>query len=116
MISKRKLVIHFDLNETIVVEDLAGGDSVNDCLNKILAKNALIKRNLTAAPKFWWDCTEIMRSGWEQKQIPPALFDGWQWPLDCESYYKACKSKSKTFTSHDGKRIDVSCAGVRCYA
>ncbi len=30
-----KLVLHFDINETILVGDDAGGDTVEDCLNKV---------------------------------------------------------------------------------
>lgn len=33
--SKSKLVLHFDINETILIGDEAGGDSVEDCLNKV---------------------------------------------------------------------------------
>ena len=33
--SKGKLVLHFDINETILIGDKAGGDTVNDCLNKV---------------------------------------------------------------------------------
>ena len=33
--SEHKLVLHFDINETILVGDDAGGDSVDDCFNKV---------------------------------------------------------------------------------
>lgn len=33
--SPRKLVLHFDINETILIGDEAGGDTVEDCLNKV---------------------------------------------------------------------------------
>jgi len=33
--SNSKLVLHFDINETILIGDEAGGDSVEDCLNKV---------------------------------------------------------------------------------
>ena len=33
--SPRKLVLHFDINETILIGDDAGGDTVEDCLNKV---------------------------------------------------------------------------------
>ena len=35
-----RLVLHFDVNETIMVADPAGGDSFEDVLNKMLAKTA----------------------------------------------------------------------------
>jgi len=37
------LVIHFDVNETIICSDPAGGDTVADCLHKAIAKTLLIK-------------------------------------------------------------------------
>lgn len=39
---KRLLVLHFDVNETILIGDEAGGDSFDDTLNKALAKAALV--------------------------------------------------------------------------
>ena len=38
-----KLVLHFDVNETIMVGDPAGGDTFEDCLNKMIAKNAFVR-------------------------------------------------------------------------
>ena len=40
---KPKLILHFDVNETIMVGDPAGGDTLEDCLNKIVCKNAYVK-------------------------------------------------------------------------
>ena len=39
----RKLILHFDVNETIMIGDPAGGDTFEDCLNKMIAKNAFIR-------------------------------------------------------------------------
>jgi len=36
------LFLHFDVNETILVGDVAGGDTPEDCLNKIIAKSAFV--------------------------------------------------------------------------
>jgi hypothetical protein len=38
------LILHFDINETILVGDDAGGDSREDSLNKILAKSAFVQK------------------------------------------------------------------------
>ena len=38
-----RLVLHFDLNETIMVTDAAGGDDFNACLNKMVAKSVFLK-------------------------------------------------------------------------
>ena len=40
---QHELVVHFDVNETILVGDEAGGDSVMDSLNKMLAKSAFVQ-------------------------------------------------------------------------
>ena len=36
-------MLHFDINETILIGDEAGGDTVDDCLNKIIAKSAFVQ-------------------------------------------------------------------------
>ena len=36
------LVLHFDINETILVGDEAGGDTREDCLNKMICKSAFV--------------------------------------------------------------------------
>jgi hypothetical protein len=36
------LFLHFDVNETILLGDPAGGDSVHECINKIIAKSAFV--------------------------------------------------------------------------
>jgi hypothetical protein len=41
------LVLHFDINETILVGDEAGGDSREDCINKMLAKSAFVRMTPT---------------------------------------------------------------------
>jgi hypothetical protein len=46
--SNRKLVLHFDINETILIGDEAGGDTVHDCLNKVQRKKERIKEYLLA--------------------------------------------------------------------
>ena len=39
-----RLVLHFDVNETIMVGDPAGGDTFEQSLNKIVAKSAIVRR------------------------------------------------------------------------
>ncbi|KAL7466984.1 LOW QUALITY PROTEIN: hypothetical protein ACHAXS_007246 [Conticribra weissflogii] len=36
------LFLHFDVNETILLGDPAGGDTVRECLNKVIAKSAFV--------------------------------------------------------------------------
>ena len=72
---KPHLVLHFDINETILIGDEAGGDTREDCLNKMLAKSAFVrvpessstaaaaihnKHELgTCVPTHWWNGTPI---------------------------------------------------------
>jgi hypothetical protein len=74
-----RLFIHFDINETILIGDDAGGDTRDDCLNKIIAKSAFVQipspspeevsiqqhniqysaTTLDLEPTHWWDGTPI---------------------------------------------------------
>jgi hypothetical protein len=73
------LVVHFDINETILVGDEAGGDTCEECLHKILAKSAFVripnednaqssivakaKNTLSqVVPTHWWDGTPIVKA------------------------------------------------------
>ena len=112
--SKSKLVLHFDVNETILIGDDAGGDTVEDCLNKIIAKSAFVKCPpddsssqtegcvITTTTHYetshWWNGAPIMN---DQKvhQPPSPLYTGWQWPQHCCPYYRTkFKKYAKTFT------------------
>lgn len=37
------MIIHFDINETILIGDEAGGDTKEQCINKVLAKSAYVR-------------------------------------------------------------------------
>lgn len=117
---KSKLVLHFDVNETILIGDDAGGDTVNDCLNKIIAKCAYVKVNDVTAlktkltlevtqdlePTLWCDDQPIgLRQDDGCAQSAPPLHIGWEWPKKCCPYYRtAFKKRSKSFVeSSDGK-------------
>jgi hypothetical protein len=103
---KTKLVVHFDINETILVGDDAGGDTRDDCLNKILAKSAFVRipdgcDYEQTEPTHWWDGTPLDNDG---ATAPPALYTGWDWPPSCVPYYRtAFKKLSSTFTLGHGK-------------
>ena len=101
---KRKLphlVLHFDVNETILLVDQAGGDTFEDCLNKIICKSALVRSSLdptTQLPTHWCDGTLISSV---DSPPPPPLCPDWQWPQGMTSYYKAgghSKEQFSTFT------------------
>mmetsp|Transcript_17076 Transcript_17076/g.25862 ORF Transcript_17076/g.25862 Transcript_17076/m.25862 type:complete len:375 (-) Transcript_17076:849-1973(-) len=116
---KTCLVVHFDINETVLVGDDAGGDTREDSLNKILAKSAFVRipsnkkvvwgktmeqDSDPIEPSQWWDGRAI---GEEQdEKVPPALYTGWNWPPGCCPYYRtAFKKRAKRFVHHkDGKQ------------
>lgn len=117
---KSKLVLHFDVNETILIGDDAGGDTVHDCLNKIIAKCAYVKvdnvpeltTKLTLKvtqdlePTLWCNGQPIGSEQHERcSQLTSPLYIGWEWPKNCCPYYRtAFKRRSKSFVeSDDGK-------------
>ena len=48
---RRRLTLYFDINETIMVGDPAGGDTYDDCLNKMICKAAFVRPNLSQATR-----------------------------------------------------------------
>ena len=116
----KHLVIHFDINETVLVGDEAGGDTREDSLNKMVAKSAFCqmpsRKNGQATsdqlydyestsvlePTHWWDGSRIQDSYEQDTPVPP-LWTQWHWPTGCCPYYRtAFKHRSKTFLSHHG--------------
>ena len=77
-----RLVLHFDVNETILLGDPAGGDTFEDCLNKICAKSAFVRLRSGAAAESakaaelsdleWWDGTAM-----DGAAAPPPLREAW---------------------------------------
>jgi len=106
LIRRRTLVVHFDVNETIMLGDPAGGDSFDDTINKMLAKNAYIRRKKSidgveskAASSLedweWYNGTPM-----DGTSSPPPLILSWDTPRDCVSFYRSpFKAKyAKSFT------------------
>ena len=113
-----QLVVHFDINETILVGDVAGGDTREDCFNKILAKSAFVRipesdNNIDweqTEPTHWWDGTPFDDTTTypslppSSSSSPPPLYTGWKWPPNSVPYYRtAWKKRSSTFTTGHGK-------------
>jgi hypothetical protein len=121
------LFLHFDVNETILLGDPAGGDSVHECINKIIAKSAFvstigmnddehtdtttatkptIKRTPSSGnicdthefePKNWWNGMSIADDN--SNNDPPPLYTGWEYPPNTCPYYRTKnKSRAKEFT------------------
>jgi hypothetical protein len=121
IIEKPRLILHFDINETILIGDDAGGDTVDDCLNKIIAKSAFVKipSDVTSCkstrdilPVQWWDGKYIRDESTPKEQrstrtpSPPPLYTGWKWPNHTCPYYRtSLKKRAKQFTlpNQDGE-------------
>ena len=104
--AKPRLVLHFDVNETIMVADPAGGDSFEDVLNKMLAKTAFVRRkdggvvDDAASPSDleWRDGVPLDDDSGDPEQ---ALWLRWEKPDDgskMASTTKCLEAHRKTFT------------------
>lgn len=100
--SMRRLILHFDVNETILVGDPAGGDTFAESLNKIICKNAHVRikgdkfqesEHATEEPT-WHDGSAL------SAERPPPLHTGWHWPINAMPAYRHgfFKSRKKSFT------------------
>ena len=90
-----RVVLHFDVNETIMVGDPAGGDSFEESLNKCLAKVAFVKAVPPEEQKgsgggqwpqwAWHDGSPLdpaLRA--PDAPLPPLLPDAFATPAGCE--------------------------------
>ena len=112
--AKPRLVLHFDVNETIMVADPAGGDSFEDVLNKMLAKTAFVRRkdggavDDAASPSDleWRDGVPLDDDGGDPEA---ALWLRWEKPDDgskMASTARCLEAHRKTFTG-TFKRFDA---------
>jgi hypothetical protein len=109
MENARKLVLHFDVNETIMVGDPAGGDSFEDCLNKMICKSTFVrprsKKRAAAGKKDTAAILALADYEWHDgspldSPQPPPLVTSFEWPTGClPAYNVPCfKAHAKTFT------------------
>jgi hypothetical protein len=127
-----RLILHLDINETILLGDNAGGDSRQDSIQKMIAKSAFcqiptmstiptgeddspvsdgkMKSSSSSTSTKWEDTQQVIPTHWWDGQefgneytIPP-LYTGWKWPDNCCPYYRtAYKGRSKEFVDmYDG--------------
>ena len=105
----QRVCVHFDINETILVGDPAGGDSFEESLNKVLAKVAFVKAAPPEAQKggrwpewTWHDGSPLdpdLRA--PDAPLPPLLTEAFADPPGCKRFYnvKALKGPfAKKFT------------------
>lgn len=92
---------------------MAGGDSRDESLNKVLAKSAYVQipsdtveqvdfnseeSTKKVIPTHWWDETALSNT-----ERPPPLYTGWKWPEGCCPYYRTSfKSKAGRFVEGHG--------------
>ena len=89
------LVLHFDVNETIIVEDIAGGDTRDMSLNKALTKSLLVSTaegtvDGEGVPAEYFDGSKIegaTEPAVEDSTTPP-FFNQFNRPNQTESYYR----------------------------
>ena len=78
-----RLILHFDVNETILVGDPAGGDTFEESLNKIVCKSSFVKTSAAAQTAVVWYDGKPLASP------PPPLHTAWEWPPGCVSAYRS---------------------------
>ena len=110
------------MNETILIGDPAGGDTFEDCLNKVICKSAFVRHKsgrtadvlsaTSVSELMWWDGTPLEPAGGpplapvpqrtNSAGVPPgaapALLtgaDAWEWPGGCAPFYKVPALKAR---------------------
>eukprot|EP00040_Diaphanoeca_grandis_P027747 m.158679 g.158679 ORF g.158679 m.158679 type:complete len:409 (-) comp31107_c0_seq1:96-1322(-) len=94
-----RLILHFDVNETIMCADPAAGISFEECLNTIISKSAYIKqrsRTPTTSTEFgrwshlcWHDGSPIDPKFRDSQSAPPPLIDTFTPPSGCEKAHRS---------------------------
>jgi hypothetical protein len=112
--SKPHLVVHFDVNETILIGDPAGGDTYDDSLNKVLAKSAFLQAPdepgkygaCATPPTCWHDGTPLT----DLPNPPPPLKPEWTFdrPDGMVAFYKQSALKR----AHAKRFADEGSPGV----
>ena len=59
----KKLVLHFDVNETIMVSD-AAGDTLEDCVNRIVCKCAFVRLKDGGSAEHALECADLSALEW----------------------------------------------------
>ena len=88
------LFLHFDINETILVGDVAGNDTVEECLNKIIAKVAFVSTAKTTTTTTTTNCVDGPQDGYGRvddsracnnfkKFVPKRWWDGSELSSPC---------------------------------
>jgi len=95
-----RLCLHFDVNETIMVGDPAGGDTFEQSLCKCIAKSSFVRKRADGIPTEWHDGSPIDPA---KRDAPaPPLLCPWDPPEGCISFARTKLNKRhiKTFVDH----------------
>lgn len=101
-------MLHFDVNETILLGDAAGGDTFDESLNKIICKSAFVRRTERSEPDgnraedplsdWQWHDGQTLRvdapAGTEAVD-PPPLVTSWEWPPSTRPFYRVPALKER---------------------
>lgn len=96
---KRTLNLSFDINETIIVGDPAGGDTFEESLNKIICKVAFVRPRSEATGEQidyeWHDGSSFNVAERNPDAPPPPLLEDFKWPEGCTPFYRVESLKAK---------------------
>ena len=104
-----KLILHFDINQTLILEDKAGGDSFEDALNLIVCKSAFVRikggggtaqeaKEATSVDQLeWMNGHPIDGSAVDPNKV---VCTGWDWPPGCVPFHRVAllKGVGRAFT------------------
>eukprot|EP00929_Paragymnodinium_shiwhaense_P008407 TRINITY_DN112367_c0_g1_i1.p1 TRINITY_DN112367_c0_g1~~TRINITY_DN112367_c0_g1_i1.p1 ORF type:complete len:387 (-),score=22.25 TRINITY_DN112367_c0_g1_i1:37-1197(-) len=80
---RRKLILHFDVNETIMIGDPVSGIDFQESLNNVLAKAAFV----TTAGDCWHDGSPLEVSQRAEGSVAPSLLTDFAVPPGQEQYF-----------------------------
>jgi hypothetical protein len=96
--SRSRLILHFDVNETIMVGDPASGLDFNSSLNCIVAKAAFVTNQMPSSPTKAAFYNYTWHDGSPFGTHAPALITRWRAePPSSKPYFRVFRQKSRRF-------------------
>jgi len=97
----RRLVLHFDINETIMIADPATNVDFTTSLNHVIAKMAIVRSNPVAddaVDYVWHDGSPLDVSKRPFNAGVPPLLDHFKLPLGCHCFFEVYRQQASRFT------------------
>eukprot|EP00930_Biecheleria_cincta_P068946 TRINITY_DN56765_c0_g1_i1.p1 TRINITY_DN56765_c0_g1~~TRINITY_DN56765_c0_g1_i1.p1 ORF type:complete len:371 (-),score=49.90 TRINITY_DN56765_c0_g1_i1:91-1203(-) len=91
----RRLVLHFDVNETIMIGDPVSGFDFEASLNNVLAKAAFLSKDGTT----WHDGSPLAEESRQDFGDPPALLTDFKMLTEFSQYFERFRSSASRFTN-----------------